>query len=69
LGIYDVRVTYWLGEDSADKYQKWLWNEEDHTLHPLAHEKGEDHIVMMEGMTHGNLAAYRQSERMARLSA
>lgn len=24
---------------------------------------------MMEGMTHGNLAAYRQSERMARLSA
>ena len=49
-------------------YQKWLWHEDDHTLHPLAHENAKDHIIMMEGLTFGNIAAYKESERLSRLS-
>lgn len=50
-------------------YQKWIWNEKDHTLHPLAHETAKDHIIMMEGLTYGNIATYKESERTSRLAA
>lgn len=43
-------------------YQKWIYDEEAHTLHPLAHESSNNHIIAMEGMTNGNIATYKESE-------
>jgi len=37
IGIYDVAVEKWDGEDSTNPYQQWLWNREDNSLHTLAH--------------------------------
>jgi hypothetical protein len=38
MGIYDVFVDKWSGEDTDNKYQQWIWNGVDHKVRSLAHE-------------------------------
>ena len=64
IGIYDVSVEKWDGEDSTNPYQQWMWSKEDNSLHTLAHASNGD-TVMFEG-GNNNLAAYKQTPALAK---
>jgi hypothetical protein len=56
MGIFDVSIEKWDGEDSTNIYQKWQWDMNGHRLKPYFHM---DHgSVMFEG-SNKNLATFK----------
>lgn len=49
MGIYDVFVDKWSGEDTDNQYQQWIWNGIDHKVRSLAHETQNERVILLEG--------------------